>query len=133
MQRREFLKALIILPFASFLHPSPFQSTAYQRGRSYILIESVVVCSRFNDELKVWPRMNPGNLLWLEREPDNPYDPLAVAVYFEKNKLGYLPRAENGLVSHMMDTGEDLRAMITWLDDSKNKWKRVGIRVEIDG
>ncbi len=44
--------------------------------------------------------------LVLVREPDNPHDPRAVAVYTEEGlKLGYIPRADAGAVAKVMDLG----------------------------
>jgi hypothetical protein len=51
------------------------------------------------DELKI------GTQLRLEREPDNRFDPQAVAIYYGDYKLGYVPREENRVVCKLMDLG----------------------------
>lgn len=51
------------------------------------------------EELKI------GTPLRLVREEDNRFDPHAVAIYFEENKLGYVPRSENELIAKFMDLG----------------------------
>lgn len=42
--------------------------------------------------------------LQLQREPDNPYDRNAVAVYtLQQQKLGYLPKKHNLVIANLMD------------------------------
>lgn len=54
-----------------------------------------------------------GDALELRREPDNPYDANAVAVYDSKGlKLGFLPRRSNPPVAKLMDEGRSVTAEI---------------------
>lgn len=46
-------------------------------------------------------KLKPGTELHLVPEPENPYDPEAMAIYFEEIKLGYVPASENCTVSLM--------------------------------
>lgn len=52
----------------------------------------------FND-LKI------GTELRLQYEPDNEFDPYAIAIYYEKYKIGYIPRAENHQLSKFLEMG----------------------------
>lgn len=38
-------------------------------------------------------------------EPDNPYDPSAVAIYFKNKKIGYIPEEINSLISKFLYFG----------------------------
>ena len=50
-----------------------------------------------------------GTKLDLVREADNPFDPYAVAIYYEDYKLGYIPRVSNHDISKYLDMGlEDI-------------------------
>ena len=53
------------------------------------------------DQLKVGTRLD------LVREPDNQFDPYAVAVYLGDFKLGFIPRGENHDISKYLDMGLD--------------------------
>lgn len=53
------------------------------------------------DQLKVGTRLD------LVREPDNQFDPYAVAVYLGDLKLGFIPRGENHDISKYLDMGLD--------------------------
>lgn len=55
--------------------------------------------------LEVLDSLRPGAELRLVPEPDNPYDPCAVAVFFDKTKIGYVPRALNSTLSQLMFFG----------------------------
>ena len=51
--------------------------------------------------------------LMLVREPQNPYDPQAIAVHsLEGEKLGYIPREINAPLAALMDQGEKLVAYL---------------------
>lgn len=46
-----------------------------------------------------------GSRLNLVREPRNPFDPYAVAIYYNEYKLGFIPRGENHDISKYLDMG----------------------------
>ena len=47
------------------------------------------------DGLGVMEDLKIGTALSLVCEPDCPYDPKAVALYYEETKIGYVPRLDN--------------------------------------
>ena len=58
-------------------------------------------------------RLKPGTLLSLRREPENSYDPWAIAVYADKKtKLGYITRFKNETIARMMDHGHQFEARV---------------------
>ncbi|RKX74592.1 MAG: hypothetical protein DRP87_16520 [Spirochaetes bacterium] len=71
----------------------------------------------------------PLNLI---REPENPYDEMAIEVYWKDYKLGYIPRDDNSVIAQLMDRGIPLKASISRLNESGNPWDRVGIRVTME-
>ena len=48
-----------------------------------------------------------GTKLELVREADNPFDPYAVAIYYDEYKLGFIPSTSNHDISKYMDMGLD--------------------------
>ena len=127
MQRRKFIQLLSVLPLtapaitlAAALSPvdrrlliqnSPLAGLAYYQGES------------------LWKRFHISDPLQLIREPDNKYDRQAVAVYWRKHKLGFIPRVANTAISQMLDRGVPVQAQITRLDESDNSWKRIRFSV----
>lgn len=53
-----------------------------------------------------------GQPLELVREPDNPYDPLAVRIDWQGHKIGYVPRRKNAVIAHALDNHQPLAAHI---------------------
>ena len=56
--------------------------------------------------------LQPGELLGLVREPDNPHDVNAVRVEWQGRKLGYVPRSANAALAWVMDGGETVIARV---------------------
>ncbi|MDD3521160.1 MAG: HIRAN domain-containing protein [Actinomycetota bacterium] len=54
------------------------------------------------------------DFLIFQREPENPHDSKAIAVMdLNSNKLGYIPRSENNVISNLMDAGKNIYGIIT--------------------
>jgi len=59
----------------------------------------------YYDGVDVFNDLKIGTKLFLKKEPKNPYDPKAVAVYYQKTKLGYVPQAQNEVLSKLLNLG----------------------------
>jgi hypothetical protein len=128
LNRRSFLKLLGLGLAAPLTQPTPAASD----GREVVLATTFIAGFRFHAgmEAQVWARRYPGERLELRREPDNPHDRRAIAVYTaEGAKLGYLPRAFNELPARIADQGVSLAARILQLDEDAPPWERVQIVV----
>ena len=135
MERRSFLSSILAasatLPFVGHARAAEPSHELHGEGveREFLIQESPVAGFQYHDGESVWLRLSEGDLLQLLREPDNPYDRRAIAVYWSESKLGYVPRAANTAVSQMMDRGERLTARIMRLRESRNPWKRVELSI----
>ncbi len=101
-----------------------------QTRRRVFLQHSLLAGFQYYEARRLWPRLRPGALLELRRNPDNPVDQKAVEVYWRGHKLGHLPRTDNAIVARLLDRGMKLRAKIQALRTSDNPWERVQVRVE---
>lgn len=135
MKRRYFLGSLAAVPATL---PLAGQARGAVRAgevrgreavRDLLIQESPVAGFQYHDGEAVWSRLSAGDPLRLLREPGNPHDRRAVAVYWGDAKLGYVPRVANTAVSQMMDRGERLTARIEHLRESRDPWKRVGVSI----
>jgi len=79
----------------------------------------------------LWADIRIGDELLLLREPGNPHDRRAVAVFWDGFKIGYLPRIENTAVAQLMDRGIPLEARITRVRKSEDPWERVRLSVAV--
>lgn len=79
-------------------------------------------------------KLEPGANLRLVPEPENPYDPEAVAIYFGDAKLGYIPASENSTVSLMCFYGhaDAFELRVLQVDKEAAPWHqvRVGLYVK---
>ncbi|MFB3906774.1 MAG: HIRAN domain-containing protein [Candidatus Eisenbacteria bacterium] len=77
---------------------------------------------------KVLARLEPGLVLTLVREPGNPHDRFAIAVYTpEGARLGYLPQGCNAPIACMIDGDVTVRAAIHEVHPEEQAWKRVSV------
>jgi hypothetical protein len=84
---------------------------------------------RYHEARAVWNELAPGDALQLVREPDNPHDANAIAVFWRDRKIGYLPRTQNAALAWAMDRGESPGARISRLRMHRNPRKRIEIEV----
>jgi hypothetical protein len=75
-------------------------------------------------------RPAPGLPAELAREPDNPADPLAVAVWASPSdgarwRIGYLDRGVAARVAPRLDAGSRVRAQLDgWSEEPEGRWRR---------
>lgn len=78
------------------------------------------------------PKLGAGQTLILQREPTNPYDPLAIALHTTAGcKLGYLPRRLNEIPATLMDNGHYLEAVIADVSRDAPPWEMVEVDVHL--
>lgn len=85
---------------------------------------------QYYDGPEIIDTINKTGRVYMVREPDNPYDEHAIAIYFESHKLGYLPRESNKTLSILMDT-DLLRfyTKITHIRKDAANWEKISIAV----
>lgn len=71
---------------------------------------SIMGSSRTPGASNILPRLRPGQQLRVAREPENPYDPNAIAVHYFNQKLGYFPRGFAAEVAPFIDAGFSVTA-----------------------
>lgn len=80
-------------------------------GGSALLVECPIAGTGYHEAAMVWDQLGVGLRLRLRREPANPHDPRAVAVYMlgrrdgEEHMLGYVPREHTQAVAALLDMG----------------------------
>jgi hypothetical protein len=136
MERRRFLKAAACLPLL-LLSPAGAseapQAKAKPAGRrALVLLEAPVAGYRYYDGERVWDCLRPGDPLELKREPMNPFDARAIALYWKSFKLGYIPRADNTVLANFLDAGFRLDAGIAAKKPGVQPRERLVVRVSLD-
>ena len=114
MERRRFLKAVTCLPAFALFPCAETDSTDMPRYRTrdILLLQANVAGFRYHGGHHVLSMINEGDPVILRREPHNPYDRRAIALYWRDEKLGYIPRADNVVIANLLDQGATLKAMV---------------------
>jgi uncharacterized protein YbdZ (MbtH family) len=85
------------------------------------VLKTWVAGALYRDLLAVDGVLEESDLLYLVREPDNPYDTHAIMVVTDDGYLlGYIPRKENLELAAMMDTGRKFYAFLEHIDTTKS-------------
>lgn len=88
--------------------------------REIFLLECHVAGTSHLDLQGIEPGIKQEDLFIFRREPDNPYDSLAILIFDrEGHKLGYVPRDRNEVLARLMDAGKLIFGRL----DSKG-WER---------
>ncbi len=127
MQRRTFFKTTLALlagtqlPLAAASAPTP----------KYLFIQRTFIAGfQYYDGPHLEVSDPPNLRLTLEREPDNPHDRRAVALYWHHHKLGYIPRRHNHTIAQMLDHGAELQAKVIGQPTEYSPWEGWEIEVE---
>ncbi|WP_440897477.1 HIRAN domain-containing protein [Amphibacillus sp. Q70] len=80
-----------------------FKEHSYERSRH--LMDFHVAGFAYYDGLDVIDELTLGKHVELIPESDNPYDPEAVAIFYNDRKIGYVPKDKNDLLSKLLYFG----------------------------
>lgn len=82
---------------------------------------------------EVFNELKIGTHLTLKREPENKFDPYAIALYYNDKKLGFVPRGENKELSKFLEMGysDIFTATINQIDPHEYPENQVGVIVKI--
>lgn len=108
---------------------------ALQKGKSMprpysndaLVLKTYIAGTQYSEAKKIADTIKEGNYLIFQRESKNPYDNLAIKIMdLEKNKLGYVPRAKNEIISNLMDAGKNIYGII-----DKKEWSGDYLNLDI--
>jgi hypothetical protein len=129
MKRIDFISRLIALGGLSFLSGKSIETKQYQK---FYLLQSFVRGFRHYEGPSLISQMKEGDMLELVREPDNEYDPSAIALHWNKKKIGFIPAEDNEMLSKLLDIGiPELIAEITFLQPAAAAWENVRIAISV--
>ena len=125
MNRLEFLKNLITVSGLSVL-----PKTNLSQNKKVYLHHFYVRGFQYYEGENLFPKMKLGESLDLVREPDNKFDESAIAVYFQKQKIGFIPAESNETLSKLIDINAlDLYADITEMNQENKVWTKLEIGI----
>ena len=104
----------------------PFSNTIY-------LIDAHIAGTTYVDEIDILePELTFGKRLNFFREPDNEYDEHAIVIKDDNgNKLGYVPKNKNEILSRLMDAGKLLYGTV-YEKEKIGNWLKITIQIYLD-
>ncbi len=96
--------------------------------KEILVLETIVAGTSFRKLQDVEPELKAQVKLELKREPTNEYDEFAIALYFNKNKIGYIPKDRNEVIARLLDTGKAFFATIE-AKEYEGNWLKIEIKV----
>jgi len=125
MKRSDFLKRLIAIAGVG-----SFNLQTIIPRRKIFLQQFFVAGFRHYKGMELLPYMQENDLLELRREPDNEHDANAIALYWQQEKIGYLPADINEVTARIMDAKAlPLLGMITHLNHEVKPWENVAAAI----
>jgi hypothetical protein len=121
MKRSDFLQRLVAISgFGSFN-----LQTLIPKRKIY-LQQFFVAGFRHYKGMELLQSMEENDLLELRREPDNEHDDCAIALYWQQEKIGYIPAGFNEMLAKLIDAQAlPLLGMITHLNRQVKPWENV--------
>lgn len=124
MNRSDFLKVVGLGASGLIAIPnSNLQAKPTKIYDNYITGLSHYKFSFYMEEMKV------GDDIILIREGDNRHDRFAIQVFYQNEKIGYIPFLENMVLANMLDVGVSLQAKISCIDLTKPIYKALSVSI----
>ena len=94
-----------------------------------LLYDTYVAGTGYINDKTILDELKNGDVLWLQREPENKFDEKAILVLDEKKrKIGYVPESDNTVFSRLMDAGKYLTAKIVKME-TKGSFRQINISI----
>lgn len=83
----------------------------------------------YYDGAKIFQKLKIGQKLKLKLEDNNRYDARAVAIYYKKHKIGFVPRTENRIFYKLLKVGlkNNLRILVQSRNQSANPEQQIQV------
>lgn len=97
--------------------------------REIFLLNIVVAGTTFCEQMnELEPDLVPGSVLKMIRHPKNEYDELAIGIYINDNRIGWVPQEFNEVISRLMDAG---KAFFCRVKNTRriNKWLKIDVKI----
>ena len=127
MTRGNFLRNLIALYGIASLPLDMVKQ--YQK---VYLLQCFVRGFQYYEGPKIISKINKSGLLEMVREPKNKYDENAIALHFDNQKIGFIPRESNEILSVLLDTKIlNLQAEITHIEPNAANWESIYVAIYV--
>ena len=101
-------------------------------SREIFLLDIVVAGTTHCNKIHVvYPELAQGQILRMQRHPKNRYDKNAIALYYNKVKVGWVPRELNLIISRHKYTGKAFFCSINTKEWVEDYWVKNSAKINI--
>jgi hypothetical protein len=128
MNRIDFLKQFFntgLLLTAPRLVNAATEHVVAKEYDEVVIYSAYIAGFGFYKGLELLPNMKKGDTLDLVREPKNRYDVNAIAVYWQCQKIGFMPRVDNLILAAILDAKLPCDAFIADIHLDANVWTQL--------
>lgn len=97
-------------------------------AKEVVALECLVAGTSFRKLREVEPALHAQVKLEMKREGQNEFDEWAISLWFEENKVGYIPRDKNEVIARLMDAGKSFFATLE-AKEWEGNWLKLKIKV----
>jgi len=98
-------------------------------SREIYLLDIVVAGTTFCTEMDtIEPQLLPDTVLKMIRQPQNEHDKLAIGIYFNSTRVGWVPMEHNEVISRLMDAGKAFFCRVEHTS-KKGSWVKVKAKI----
>ena len=98
--------------------------------RKVYLLQCFVAGFRHYKGMEFLPEMEENDFIELRREYNNQHDEFAIALYWQQEKIGYVPAEHNNTIARLLDAEAlPLLAIITHLNKAVKPWESAAIAI----
>lgn len=127
MNRSEFIKSII-----GAFGISVLPKKSYKQYEKIYLLKCFVRGFTYYEGPKLIKELNADQQLELVREPENEHDGKAIALYYNQQKIGFIPRENNYILSKLIDAKLlDLQAEIKYVNPDASDWNKLYIKIYV--
>lgn len=99
-------------------------------SREIFLLDIVVAGTTHCPKIdKVYPHLEKGLVLRMQRMPQNKHDENAIAIFYEKIRIGYVPRELNLVISRLMDAGKAFFCRVEAVELVNDYWVKIDAKI----
>ncbi len=94
------------------------------------LLEICVAGTGYSEKIEeIYPSLKVGEVLKLVRDPHNKHDEYAIAIMYQNDRVGWVPKSMNTVISRLLDAGKTLFFKITDLAEENTPWKHIAGKI----
>lgn len=133
MDRRKFIQGIAAIPllFSGSAGQAAQTADPATLHRDIVLLDAMIAGWQYHQGDQIWNLLQNDTPLTLSREPKNPYDERAIAVFAAGVKLGYVPRVHNTVLACLIDQNVPLNAHVLWKNKEAQPWERLAVRISM--